>query len=138
MSLMTGRFFLLFAQVVVAVNTFKGCSQPLMSGLELLRLFLGEIKGFPEVWLRFWLLLAGLLAAGHASLWLIPTTMLGFAGAAALALLLALVGITEWFSGGLAILLSSSLTLISQGIRCPKSPVFRAILLVLSFLALDC
>ena len=90
MSLMTGRFFLLFAQVVVAVNTFKGCSQPLMSGLELLRLFLGEIKGFPEVWL----LLAGLLAAGHASLGLIPTTLLGFAGAAALALLPALVGIT--------------------------------------------
>ena len=68
MSLMTGRFFLLFAQVVVAVNTFKGCSQPLMSGLELLRLFLGEIKGFPEVWLRFWLLLVGSAHAGAAFL----------------------------------------------------------------------
>ena len=92
----------------------------LTCGMECLGLFFGEIKGFPEVWLRCWLLLAGLWAAGHTSLWLIPTTLLGLASAAASAL----VGTAKWFPGGLTILLSLRLTLISQGVG--RAPVALA------------
>ena len=74
--------FLFLAQFLVLFNGLGELTPFFAGGAEGLGLFLGEIKGFPEVWLRFWLLLVG---APHAGAGLATLAGLGFAGVIAIA-----------------------------------------------------